>query len=72
MELVLKVDNSKYIKKYHLENIKEISLKQLERKILLKLTKDSLNKTVSIAKEVGLSDLTLDEINEEIKAVRNK
>lgn len=36
------------------------------------LSRQNLNKTVELAEKYGLSSMTMDEISEEIKAVRNK
>lgn len=41
------------------------------RRIKIDLAKEALRNTVSIAKKEGLSALTQDEINQEVKAVRD-
>ncbi len=40
------------------------------RKIKIDLAKEALRNTVSIAEKEGLSAITLEEINQEVKAVR--
>jgi hypothetical protein len=44
---------------------------ELVRKIKIDLAKEAMKNTVSIAEKEGLSAITLEEINQEIKAVRS-
>ena len=48
-----------------------ISFSDLKEKISIEYAKDALIKCNQIAQSTGLSKLTMDEINAEIKAVRN-
>ena len=49
----------------------KIDFKELLDKVSLELAKQAVLKCQEIAKKVGLSEMTLDEINSEIKSVRN-
>jgi hypothetical protein len=49
----------------------EISFSELKRKLSIGYAKESLLKCHQFAEESGLSDMTLEEINAEIQAVRN-
>ena len=48
-----------------------ISFTDLKEKISIEYAKDALVKCNQIAKDSGLSQLTMEDINAEIKAVRN-
>ncbi|HOY40440.1 MAG TPA: hypothetical protein PK546_05615 [Chitinophagales bacterium] len=48
-----------------------ISFDELKEKMSVEYAKEALQKCNDIALEVGLSKMTLEEINEEIAAVRN-
>ncbi|KGE89471.1 MULTISPECIES: hypothetical protein [Phaeodactylibacter] len=50
---------------------KQIDYEDLVQKIKAKLAKEGMLKSLELAKKAGLSDLTIDEINAEIDAVRN-
>lgn len=54
-------------------NIKNDSLTFTEFVELIRkeLMRQNLNKSVELAEKYGLSSMTMDEINEEVKAVRN-
>lgn len=69
MNLLLKV-NKTDLKKYRLENKNEIEIKDLERQFLMNFAKESLKNTKNIAIETGLSEMSLDDINNEIKESR--
>lgn len=53
--------------------IKKTDLTFLELKIILEneIAKDNLSKCVALAEKYGLSTMSIDEINDEIKAVRD-
>ena len=57
--------------KYNLENKGQLSFAELEALISIEYAKKSLTKCTEIAEQAGLSKMTLDEINSEIKAVRD-
>lgn len=57
--------------RYNLENDKEIKFAELVEKISLEYAREALLECNRIAQRVGLSNLTLDAINAEIKAVRD-
>ncbi len=48
-----------------------LNLEEFVRKIKIEMAKEAIVKCQSIAEKVGLSNLTLEEIDAEIKAVRN-
>lgn len=50
---------------------KQLDYEDLVKRIKAKLAKEAMLKSLELAKEAGLSDLTIDEINAEIDAVRN-
>jgi hypothetical protein len=52
-------------------NKNSLSFSELIEIISKRITKETLNKSIELAEKYGLSNMTLDEINEEIKAVRN-
>ncbi len=56
--------------KYNLGS-KEIKFTDLVEMISKELMRQNLNKCVELAEKYGLSSMTMDEINEEVKAVRN-
>ncbi|UJP66827.1 hypothetical protein [Mongoliitalea daihaiensis] len=53
--------------------IKKTDLTFLELKIILEneIAKDNLSKCVALAEKYGLSSMSIDEINDEVKAVRD-
>ena len=57
--------------KYNLESEKEIKFTELVEKISLEYARKALLESNEIAQKVGLSEMTLDEINAEIKTVRD-
>jgi hypothetical protein len=57
--------------KYKLDK-SEIKFTDLVEKISLEYARKAVLQCNQIAKEIGLSDMTLEEINAEINAVRNK
>lgn len=67
--LQIKISNTD-IQKYNLEN-KEIKFTDLVDLINKEYARKALLECNEIAKQVGLSKMTMDEINAEIKAVRN-
>ncbi|MCL2312796.1 MAG: hypothetical protein FWC41_09990 [Firmicutes bacterium] len=50
----------------------QISLSELKDFIEIQKVKEAVSECVRLAKEAGLDKMTLDEINEEIRAVRNQ
>ena len=48
-----------------------VNFEEFVRKIKIEIAKEAMIKCQSIAEKVGLSNLTLDEIDAEIKAIRN-
>jgi len=56
--------------KYNLGS-EEIKFTDLVEMISKELMRQNLNKCVELAEKYGLSSMTMDEINEEVKAVRN-
>ena len=48
-----------------------LSFPELEKIIEKKITKQTQEKSIQLADEYGLSDMTMEEINEEVKACRN-
>lgn len=63
--------NDTDLQKYNLEIDREIEFSELVQKISLEYARKALMECNAIAKEVGLSEMTLEEINAEIKAVRD-
>lgn len=57
--------------RYNLENDKEIKFAELVEKISLEYAREALLECNRIAQKAGLSNLTLDDINAEINAVRD-
>ncbi len=53
-------------------NSENISFLELKEKIKKKTMREALYNSQKIAEEVGLSEMTLEDINEEITYVRNK
>lgn len=49
---------------------KQLDFEELVKRIKAKLAKKAMLKSIVLANEVGLSDLTIEEINTEIDAVR--
>ena len=47
-----------------------ISFTEFVEIVSKELTKQNLNKCIELANKYGLSEITMDEINEEVKAVR--
>ncbi len=66
----LKVSEADF-KKYELEGLKEVEFTNLIEKMSLEYARKSLLECNQIAAQVGLSDITIEEINAEIIAVRN-
>lgn len=58
-------------RKYNLELDQEIEFSELVQKISLEYARKVLLECNEIAQEVGLSEMTLEDINAEIKAVRD-
>lgn len=56
--------------RYNLGGMK-LKFAELVEKISLEYARKALLECNEIAKQIGLSDMTMDEINAEIKAVRN-
>ena len=56
--------------KYNLGS-EEIKFTDLVEMISKELMRQNLNKCVELAEKYGLSSMAMDEINEEVKAVRN-
>jgi len=52
-------------------NTETISFAKLKEKLSIEYAKEAFQKCNMIAEEVGLSNMTLEEINAEITAVRN-
>lgn len=48
-----------------------LSFSELTEIIGKRITKQALEKSIQLAKKYGLSEMTMDEINDEIKAHRN-
>ena len=59
------------LKKYDLAGESEVKFTDLVDKISLEYARKALLESNKIAEEVGLSTMTLDDINAEIKAVRD-
>ncbi len=57
--------------KYNLESQEEIKFTDLVDKISLEYARKALLESNEIAEKVGLSKMTLDDINAEIRAVRD-
>ena len=66
----IKVSESDF-EKYNLENQQEIKFTDLVDKISLEYARKALLECNVIAAEVGLSETTLEDIDAEIKAVRD-
>lgn len=64
--------SEKDLEKYNLEGDPIIDFKLLVEKINLDFARKALEECQNIAKEVGLAKLTLEEIDSEIKAVRDE
>ncbi|MCR9017359.1 MULTISPECIES: hypothetical protein [Cyclobacteriaceae] len=64
--------SEKDLEKYNLDSDPIIDFKLLVEKINLDFARKALEECQNIAKEVGLAELTLEEIDAEIKAVRNE
>jgi|AntRauMFilla1563_2_1112583.scaffolds.fasta_scaffold00337_7 hypothetical protein len=58
--------------RYGLEEISSLKFDELVSKITADFTKEALLKAQSIAEKTGLSKMTLEEIDQEIKAVRDE
>lgn len=67
--LTVSIDESEFSKLGFKEN--KISFSDLKEKLSIEYAKTALLKCHKIAKETGLADTTLDEINAEIQAVRH-
>ena len=57
--------------KYNFEKKGDITFIELEELISIEYAKKALAKCAEIAEQTGLSTMTLDEINAEVKAVRD-
>ncbi|MPR33146.1 hypothetical protein [Salmonirosea aquatica] len=66
----LKVSETDF-QKYNLDNESEIDFSDLVEKISLEYARQALLECNEIAQQVGLSEMSLDEINAEIQAVRD-
>jgi hypothetical protein len=66
----IRVSESDFLK-YNLESGQEIKFPDLVEKISLEYARQALLDCNKIARKVGLSTMTLEEINAEIKAVRD-
>lgn len=66
----IKVSNTDF-EKYNLADEQEIKFTDLVEKISLEYARKALLECNNIAEEVGLSKMTLDDINAEISAVRD-
>ena len=69
--LQIKISDNDY-QKYNFNNNTEIKFTDLVEKISLQYAKTALLDCNQIAKEVGLSTMTLEEINAEINEVREE
>lgn len=58
-------------KQYNLNNKKQIKFPEFVERINLEFARQSLLRCNEIAKEVGLSEMTLEEINAKIQLVRD-
>ena len=58
-------------KKYGIKG-NQIDFEELEKKIILSLARDNLDKAVKIARETGLSKMSNKEINQIIKETRQR
>lgn len=68
--LQLKISDEDY-QKYNFDNTKEMKFTDLVDKISIQYAKKALLECNQIAEKNGLSTMNLDEINAEIKAVRD-
>ena len=50
----------------------KLSFSEFVEMVSRELSSQNLSKTVELAERYGLSNMTMDEISEEVKAVRNK
>ena len=66
----LKISDTDF-KKYRLESQPEIKFPDLVQKISLEFARQALLDAHVIAKRTGLSEMTMEEIDAEIKAVRD-
>ena len=57
-------------KMYGIKN-DQLSFADMVKIVTRVLTKQRLDKSIELAKQYGLSEMTMDEITEEVKAVRN-
>ena len=67
--LSVSIEESDFLKLGLKEN--KISFSDLREKISIEYARTALAKCQEIAEETGLSDMTMDEINAEIRAVRD-
>lgn len=67
--ITVSIDDAEYSKLGLTDN--RICFSELKEKISMEYAKDAISKCHQIAQDTGLSKLTLEEINEEIKAVRD-
>jgi hypothetical protein len=68
--LQIKISDQDY-SKFNLQEKGELTFAELHDLISIDYAKQSLIKCNEIAAQTGLSSMTMDEINEEIQAVRN-
>ena len=68
--LKVQISDQEYIK-YKFQEKGELTFTELEELISMEYAKKSLLKCNEIAEQTGLSGMTMDEINAEIKAVRD-
>lgn len=69
IKLTISAENAS---KYGLDNISDIALDELVDRINMDFAREALLKAQLAAQETGLSELTPEEIEAEIKAVRNE
>jgi pantoate kinase len=69
METLNIIATESELAKYSIDK-SELTLSEFVKLIQLEMSKNALKESVRIAEETGLSKMTLEEINDEIKAVR--
>ncbi|MGY6743813.1 MAG: hypothetical protein ACXIUQ_13830 [Cecembia sp.] len=72
MKIIKLKGSEKEFAKLNLSHVSEMELTQLVEKIEQELAKNALLACQKYANEAGLDNLSLDEINKEIDAARNK
>ena len=72
MKTITVTVDPKDISRYGLEETSKMELSELVNKINRDFAKQALKNAQSVAKETGLSNLSVEEIDQEIRAVRNE